>query len=311
MAGQETLLNTDELGRTQPVTLADPNIKRRSLWLDAIRRFRRNRLAMVGLLVVLFLLFLAIFADLISPYPYDRAFLNIRHPVAPFANPDHLLGTDRVGRDYLSRLIYGARTSMFIGLLVPIITFSIGIPLGALAGYRGGRTDFIIQRIVEIGTAIPGLLFALMLLSIAGNGLGNVILVLSFTGWIGAARLARAQFLTLREREYVTAARALGATEREIIVRHIFPNAFSPLLIAFTFAVPGVIFAEAGLSFLGLGIVSPTASWGQMVNGNTGSNIQVFPHLALLPTLLVAMTMLGFSFAGDGLQEALDVTRSD
>jgi len=200
---------------------------------------------------------------------------------------------------------------MFIGLLVPLITFSIGIPLGALAGFRGGRTDFIIQRVIEIGTAIPGLLFALMLLSIAGNGIGNVILVLSFTGWIGSARLARAQFLSLREREFVTAARALGASERQILIQHILPNAFSPLLIAFTFAVPGIIFAEAGLSFLGLGITAPTASWGQMVNGNTGSSIRVFPHLALLPTVMVALTMLGFSFAGDGLQEALDVTRSD
>lgn len=311
MAGQKTALQTDEFGNISPVSLADARITRRSLWLDAVRRFRRNKLAMIGLMIVLFLLFLAIFADVISPYPYDQTFLTLRHPVKPFENPDHILGTDRVGRDYLSRLIYGARTSMFIGLIVPFITFSIGVPMGALAGFRGGKTDFVVQRIIEIGTGIPGLLFALMLLSITGNGIQNVILVLSFTGWIGSARLARAQFLSLREREYVAAARALGATDREIIIRHILPNAFSPLLIAFTFNVPGVIFAEAGLSFLGLGIVAPTASWGQMVGGNPGSTIRVYWHLSLLPTLLVALTMLGFSFAGDGLQEALDITRSE
>lgn len=311
MAGQKTLIQAEDFSPVKPVALSESKIARRSLWLDAARRFRRNRLAMIGLVIVLFLLFLAVFADVIAPYAFDKSFLTLRHPIRPFDNPDHILGTDRVGRDYLSRLIYGARTSMFIGLLVPFITFSIGIPLGALAGFRGGRTDFIIQRVIEIGTAIPGLLFALMLLSIAGNGIENVILVLSFTGWIGSARLTRAQFLSIREREYVTAARALGATDWEIIVRHILPNAFSPLLIAFTFAVPGVIFAEAGLSFLGLGIVAPTASWGQMVSDIPGSTIQVYPHLALFPTILVALTMLGFSFAGDGLQEAMDITRSE
>lgn len=308
MAGQT--LQADDLSSAKPIALSDAIIVRRSLWMDAVRRFRRNRLAMFGLFIVLFLLFLAVFAEVLAPYRYDQTFLTIRHPVLPFENPDHPLGTDRVGRDYLSRLIYGARTSMFVGLIVPIITFAIGVPLGALAGYKGGWTDFVVQRVVEIGTAIPGLLFALMLLSIAGNGIQNVILVLSFTGWIGSARLTRAQFLAIREREYVTAARALGATDREIILRHILPNAFSPLLIAFTFAVPGVIFAEAGLSFLGLGIVAPTASWGQMVGGNPGSTIRVFWHLSLFPTILVALTMLGFSFAGDGLQEALDITRS-
>jgi oligopeptide transport system permease protein len=210
----------------------------------------------------------------------------------------------------LTRLIYGARTSLFVGLSVPTITFSVGILLGTLAGYRGGMFDFVIQRMIEVATALPPLIFALILLSIAGPGIGNVILVLSITGWIESARLTRAQFLATREREYVTAARALGATDRQIIFSHILPNAFSPLLIAFTFAVPLVIFAEAGLSFLGLGIAEPTASWGKMVGSSIGSTIRVYYHLPLFPTFLVALTMLSFSFVGDGLQEALDVTRS-
>lgn len=310
MANSGTTLDTEKnYTGSRPVSLAEARIARRSLWMDAVRRFRRNRLAMFGLFIIGALLFVAVFADLIAPYPYDKADFSVVR-LLPFQNPAHPLGADSIGRDYLTRLIYGARTSLFVGLSVPTITFSVGVTLGMLAGYRGGLFDFFVQRAVEIATALPPLIFALILLSIAGPGIGNVILVLSLTGWIESARLTRAQFLATREKEFVNAARALGATDRDIILNHILPNAFSPLLIAFTFAVPLVIFAEAGLSFLGLGIAEPTASWGKMVGGSIGSTIQVYYHLPLFPTILVALTMLGFSFVGDGLQEALDVTRS-
>lgn len=309
MANQQNALETDTYPGSRPISLADDRIARRSLLMDAVRRFRRNRLAMVGLVLISSLVFVAVFADVIAPYPYDKADFSIVR-LMPFQDPAHPLGADSVGRDYLTRLIYGARTSLFVGLSVPAITFSIGIVLGTLAGYRGGLFDFFILRLIEIATALPPLIFALILLSIAGQGIGNVILVLSLTGWIEAARLTRAQLLSTREREFITAARALGATDRQIVFGHILPNAFSPLLIAFTFAVPGVIFAEAGLSFLGLGIAEPTASWGKMVGSSIGSTIRVYYHLPLFPTILVALTMLGFSFVGDGLQEALDVTRS-
>ena len=288
---------------SQPISrptasLQTETIVQRSLWMDAVRRFRRNKLAMFGLVIIVLLIFMAIFADVIAPYDYDRVFFTIRHPVKAFTNPDHPLGTDSAGRDYLSRLIFGARTSMFIGLLSPLIAFSIGIPLGAVAGYKGGKWDFVISRLIEIGTGLPGLIFALLLLTVLGTGVLNVILVLSITSWIGPARIARGQFIATRDREYVTAAKALGATEREILTRHIFANAFSPLLIAFSFSVPGFIFAEAGLSFLGLGITEPTASWGKMVGGGVGTTVTVFWHLALLPTLMIALTMLGFLIRG-------------
>jgi ABC-type dipeptide/oligopeptide/nickel transport system permease subunit len=302
-------LETETFAKNSPVSLGEQHIVRRSLLMDAIRRFRRNRLAMIGLVMILLLIFTAVFADVIAPYAYDKADFTIVR-LLPFQNPAHPLGADAVGRDYLTRLIYGARTSLFVGLAVPSITFSVGILLGTLAGYRGGMFDFVIQRMIEVATALPPLIFALILLSIAGQGIGNVILVLSLTGWIESARLTRAQFLSTREREYITAARALGATDRESVFSHILPNSFSPLLIAFTFAVPLVIFAEAGLSFLGLGIAEPTASWGKMIGGSLGSTIRVYYHLPLFPTILVAITMLSFSFVGDGLQEALDVTRS-
>ena len=291
--------------------LPDAQQARRSLWGDALRRFRRNRLGMLGLIIVCFLVFLAVFADLLAWYDYKKVFFTIRHPVLPFVNPEHPLGTDAAGRDYLSRLIYGARTSLFIGLLSPCIAFTIGLPLGAVAGYKGGKWDFFISRLIEIGTGLPGLIFALLLLSVLGTGVINVIIVLSITSWIGPARITRGQFLATRDREFVLAARSLGAPELRLLWQHILPNAFSPLLIAFSFAVPGFIFAEAGLSFLGLGITEPTASWGKRVGSSVGTTVTVYWHLALLPTILIALTMLGFSFLGDGLQEALDFTRSE
>ena len=291
--------------------LLDAQQARRSLWGDALRRFRRNRLGMLGLIIVCFLVFLALFADQLAWYDYKKVFFTIRHPVLPFVDPEHPLGTDTAGRDYLSRLIYGARTSLFIGLLSPCIAFTIGLPLGAVAGYKGGKWDFFISRLIEIGTGLPGLIFALLLLSVLGTGVINVIIVLSITSWIGPARITRGQFLATRDREFVLAARSLGAQELRLLWQHILPNAFSPLLIAFSFAVPGFIFAEAGLSFLGLGITEPTASWGKIVGSSVGTTVTVYWHLALLPTILIALTMLGFSFLGDGLQEALDFTRSE
>jgi oligopeptide transport system permease protein len=246
----------------------------------------------------------------LAPHPYDQPDFAVQANELPFIDPVHPLGTDSADRDYLSRLIFGARTSMLVGLIVPLISFSIALPLGGLSGYRGGKVDFIIQRLVDVSTAIPQLLFAIFLLSVVGSGVSRVIFVLGVTAWIDPTRLTRAQFLTFREREFVTAARAIGASDLRIAATHILPNALAPLLVAFTFAVPLAIFAEAALSFLGIGITEPTASWGKMVGSGIGNSIRVYYHLALFPTLLVALTMLGFSFVGDGLQEALDPVRS-
>lgn len=302
---------TDKIN-TKPVTL-EPDIPeqlvQRSLLGDAIRRFSENRLAMFGLIVLLLLILVAILADFIAPYDFAKSHLTLKSNTLPFQDPNHILGLDGASRDYLTRLIYGARTSLMVGLIVPLVAFIIAIPLGAVAGYRGGLWDFTTLRVIEITTAIPPLLFALFLISITGSGLANVIFVLAITSWVEPTRIARAQFLKYRETEFVLAARALGASEFQIIVQHILPNSLTPLLVSFTFAVPLAIFAEAGLSFLGIGITEPTASWGKMVGGSVGSTIQVYYHLALFPTILVALTMLSFSFVGDGLQDALDPAR--
>lgn len=285
------------------VNLASPD-RHRTLWQDAARRFLNNRLAIFGLAIVLFFLFLAIFADLIAPYPYDKVYFD-RVLRMPFDLPGHPLGTDEVGRDYMSRLIYGARTSMTVGIAVQVVAVLIGVPLGGLAGYMGGRTDFMISRFIDIMTAFPGLIFSILIISVWGGGLTKVIFALSITSWIGIARLTRGQILSLREKEYVEAARCLGIGRNRIILRHLLPNALTPILVSISFGVPAAIFGEAGLSFLGIGINDPIPSWGKMV-GVSNAYVRVYWHLALFPTVAVALSMLGFSFVGDGLRDALD-----
>lgn len=278
--------------------------KHRTLWQDAQRRFLRNRLAVFGLVIVIIFILLAIFADVLAPYPYDKAdFTKVR--VLPFKDAAHILGTDEVGRDFLSRLIYGARTSMTVALIINCVALLIGIPLGGLAGYLGGKVDFAVTRLIDVMTAFPGLLFAILVVSIIRGGFWNVIFALSITSWLGIARLVRGQVLSLREKEYVEAARSIGAPQQHVLYRHIIPNTLGPLLVAISFGIPGAMFGEAGLSFLGIGINDPIPSWGKMV-GIGGTYAEVAWHLALFPTLAIALAMLGFSFVGDGLRDALD-----
>ncbi len=278
--------------------------KHRTLWQDAAKRFSRNRLAVFGLCIVALFLFMALFANFLAPFPYDKADITRPPRMLPFIDPAHPLGTDEIGRDYLSRLIFGARTSMTVGLAIQTVALLIGIPLGGLAGYWGGKFDFVVSRIIEIMTAFPGLIFAILVVTLFGGGMWNVIFALSITSWIGIARLVRGQILSLREKEYVEAARSLGATQRSILFKHMIPNTLSPLLVAVSFGIPAAIFGEAGLSFLGIGINDPIPSWGKMVG--VAGNYWTTWHLAFFPTIAIALAMLGFSFVGDGLRDALD-----
>ena len=282
----------------EPIVVRKPA----NLWRDAGIRFSRNQLAMGAAIVVLLFILMAIFADVIAPTAYDYSDLAKSRR---FPNAENLLGTDSVGRDQLSRLIYGARVSLTIGLAVQIIAVIVGVSLGSVAGFIGGWADTIIMGIIEVFTAIPQLLFALFLLSIWGGGLANLILALGLISWIEMCRLTRAQILSLREKEYIEAARAIGVTSTSIAWRHLLPNALSPLIISFTLGIPATMFAEAGLSFLGIGINDPIPSWGKMA-GQSSSFIEVYWHLGLFPTLMIALTMLSFSFVGDGLRAALD-----
>jgi oligopeptide transport system permease protein len=261
-----------------------------------------NRLALVGLVVVVAIALVALLADVLSPYPRDLAvFTETLDP----PSPEHLLGTDAVGRDFLTRVLHGARTSMLVGLFVVLFSALIGIPLGAFAAWRGGWVDFAFLRVVEIMTAIPAFIIAVILVTIFGAGLDKLILFFVLFGWIPEARLARAQFLALKPREYVLSARALGASDRRLLGRHILPNAAGPMAVSLVIAVPAAILAEAGLSVLGLGVRDPIPSWGKQIAEGAGY-VRSVPLLALVPTILIAVTTLAYTFVGDGLRDALD-----
>jgi oligopeptide transport system permease protein len=289
---------------------AEPKLKAPStLWRDAARRFSRNKLAVGALGVMALLILSAIFADVIAPYRYD---FSVLAQANQFPSWQHLAGTDGVGRDFLSRLIYGARVSLTVGISVQIMAVLIGMTLGTLAGSFGGWVDYVVMRFVEVFTAVPIWLFALFLISVwrgldafSGNGLINVIVAIGLISWIEICRLTRAQLLSLREKEYVLAAEALGANRIHIALHHMLPNALATLIVAVTLGVPMAIFTEAGLSFLGFGINDPLPSWGKMIADSLGY-VRVYWYLGLFPTLVLALTMLSFSFVGDGLRDALD-----
>ena len=281
-------------------------LTQRTLLGDAARRFSRNRLAVVGVFIVIGLLLIAIFADFLAPYPYDAIDLS---STLQYPSPAHWMGTDDVGRDVFSRIIYGSRISLGVGISVQLMALAIGVPLGLAAGMLGGKVDYLIMRIVEVMTSIPTLMLALLLISIFGGGLANVIIAIGLVAWRAACRLLRAQLLSLRERDFVLAARTIGVSTFRIAVRHLLPNAVSPLIVAVTIGIPLAIFAEAGLSFLGLGVNDPIPSWGKMV-GNALPYLRPFWYLGVFPTLAIAITMLGFTFVGDGMRDSFD-TASD
>ena len=281
--------------------------RRASLWRDAWRRLLRNKLAMCGLIGVGLLLFLAVFADVVAPYAYDtQDFLHINEdPTWQFP-----MGTDLVGRDMLSRVIYGARVSLSVALISQFVILLIAVPLGAVAGYRGGWVDQVIMRMVDVFYAIPALLLAILVMSMLGRGIENLFIALILTGWLTLTRLTRAQVLSLRDKEYVKAARVAGAGGFRIVMRHMLPNALTPIVVAVTFGIPQLIFAEAALSFIGIGVNPPMPSWGQMV-GEHQQYLRSSWWLAVYPTAAIAFTMLSFTFLGDGIRDALDPRMND
>jgi oligopeptide transport system permease protein len=288
--------------RLVEIAIGEKTTASRSATQQAARRFFRHRLAMVGLVIVIVLTIFGFGAPLLAPTSYRYADLMSANQ---FPSREYPMGTDTIGHNYLSRIMYGTRTSLIVGFAAVAVACAIGIPLGLIAGLRGGWADFTIMRIVEIMTAFPGLLFALFLMSVVGGGLGTIVLVIGVTSWLTLCRLMRAQLLSLREQEFVTAARSAGATDTRIAIRHLLPNAIPPIIVAISLAIPAAIFAEAGLSFLGLGINEPTPSLGKMV-ADSANYIRVYWHLGLFPTAAIALIMLGFSFIGDGLRDALD-----
>jgi oligopeptide transport system permease protein len=277
-------------------------VRSSSLWRDGVRRLLRNRLAMAGGIVIALLCLVAIFADVLAPLPYTKTNFG-RLNEAP--TRDYPLGTDQLGRDLLSRMIYGARVSMLVGLGAQVIVVLIGVPIGALSGFLGGRVDLLLTRFVDVMYAFPRLLFVILVMSMLGAGLTNIFIAIGLTGWVGIARQTRAQVLSLKEKEFIDGARALGAGAGRLLRRHILPNALTPIVVAVTFGIPEAIFTEAALSFIGVGINPPTPSWGQMV-GEGQQYLRSAWHLCVFPSIAIAVTMLAFTFFGDGVRDALD-----
>ncbi|MEX1158885.1 MAG: ABC transporter permease [Thermomicrobiales bacterium] len=279
-----------------------------SLWRDAWHRMVRNKLAVVGMVIVAVFVLTAIFAPLIAPYG-DR---EVVHFTLKESKPSwHFpMGIDQNGRDVFSRLVYGARVSLLVGVVAQLIVLAIGVPIGAIAGFYSGRVDNALMRTVDVFYAIPQLLLVLLLVNMLGPGMKNIFIAIGVTGWVTMARLVRGVMLSNREQEYVKAARVAGAGSGYIIMRHMLPNSLTPIVVALTFGIPQAIFIEASLSFIGVGIRPPQPSWGQMV-GAGQAYIQSVPHLLLFPCLAIAMTMLAFTFLGDGLRDALDVRMNE
>ena len=265
-------------------------------------RFRRNKLALGGGILVLLLFVIAFLAPLISPY--DPGDINVKNILlAP--NKTHLLGTDELGRDVLSRMIWASRVSLKVGFIAMGIAFFIAIILGSLAGYYGGRIDNLIMRLVDIMLCFPTFFLILAVIAVLGPSIIIIMIVIGVTSWPGITRLLRAEFLSLKERDFVAAARALGASDRRIIFKHILPNALAPVVVAAILGVAGAILTESALSFLGIGVQPPTPSWGNILTSGK-AYIDFAWWLSLFPGIAILVTVLGYALLGEGLKDALN-----
>ena len=278
------------------------SVRQRSEWASVWRRLLRNRPALVGLAIVSAVALLAIVPELVAPYsPYA---IDAAHRGNP-PSPAHPFGIDQVGRDVLSRVIFGARVAMLVGLAATGLSLVVGVLVGATAGYLGGGVDAVLMRFVDALQAFPILILLIAIAAALGPSLAHVIVILGLTTWAQYARVVRADVLSLREREFVLAARTIGVPSWRIIFRHILPNALGPIIVLASLSVAGVILLESALSFLGLGTQPPTASWGSMLaDGRT--YILTYPHIALFPGLAITASVLAFNLLGDGLRDALD-----
>lgn len=271
----------------------------------AWRRFLGNRAAVIAGITIIILTLLALFAPLVAPTRYDEQ-VYLERTLA-FPSSENWFGVDPVGRDFFSRIIYGARVSLGVGMTSALISILIGVPLGAVAGIGGGIADWIVMRLIEIFSVIPPLLVAILIGALIGGGVINVVLISSAFGWVHVSRLVRGQVMAFKKREFVSAARALGASPSYLLTRHLLPNSISPIIVGFVLAIPRAMMIEASLSFLGVGINPPIPSWGQMISDGL-EYLFFYWHLAVFPTLFLAITVLATSLFGDGLRDALDPT---
>lgn len=273
-----------------------------SFWQDVWRRLRLNHVAIAGLFALIFLAIFALLGPLISSHPYYETNLALKNQPPSKA---FWFGTDDLGRDMFARTACGARISLFVGISAALIDLLVGVVWGGVAALAGGRVDNILMRVADILYAIPYLLIVIMLMVVMGSGLIPIIIALTITGWIGMARIVRGQLIQLKEQEYILAATALGASNRRILFKHLVPNAMGPIIVTVTITIPIAIFTEAFLSFLGLGVQAPIASWGTMASDGLPA-MRYYPWRLFFPAFFISVTMLGFNLVGDGLRDALD-----
>jgi ABC-type dipeptide/oligopeptide/nickel transport system permease subunit len=285
------------------VLLPKEQVKYAGFWVGAWRRFRRNVLAMYGLVFVVFIVIVGVFAPLLAPYPYNKN--NLDHSLEP-PSPAYPLGTDELGRDMLSRIMFAARPMLLVGILTQVAAVLIGVPMGIIAGYAGGVFDWIVTRLIDFFSALPWYLVVLYLVMLLRPSLENLILAMAITSWVGPCRVVRGLTLSVREQDYVEAARALGIPTGRILANHILPQAAPLLLWSFAVGIPTSVFAEAGLSFLGMGVRPPEPSWGRML-GEAGQWWIYRPHMFVFPGLMIVLSVLAFQGLADGLRSAIDV----
>lgn len=285
------------------MTVAEESVRpHHTLWGDAWIRLRRNKLAITGGVIIIIIALMTIIYPFFSRYDFASQDLNA---ILQGPSAEHWMGTDELGRDVFTRLVYGAQTSLAVGIFTQIIVLAIGLPIGAFAGATGGMTDNIIMRFVDVVYAFPDLLLIILLRAILGGSIYMIFFAIGLVSWVNIARLVRGQILSLKQRDFVTAARVFGGSSGYMTTRHLLPNSLGPVIVAVTFNIPRAIFAEAALAYIGIGVKPPTPSWGAMIRD--GNNV-IFaaPHLVLFPAIAIGILMLSFTFLGDGLRDALD-----
>ncbi len=272
------------------------------LWRDALNRLLKNKMAVFGGIVVVFFVLVAVFADLIAPYPYDEQNLPAQNQPPSFTHP---FGTDSLGRDLFSRVIYGSRVSLSIGFVTVLVALAIGVTYGAVAGFLGGRVDGAMMRFVDILYGLPYIFFVILLMVMFGRKIYMLFIGIGAVSWMTLARITRGQILTLKNNEYIEAARSIGASTARIIFKHLLPNALGPIIVYITLTIPMIMLEEAFLSFIGLGVQAPMTSWGLLASeGKT--TITTYPWLILFPGLTMALVLFSMNFLGEGLRDALD-----
>ncbi|WP_321823547.1 ABC transporter permease [Pyramidobacter piscolens] len=271
-------------------------------WQDAWQRLKRDKLAMFGLFLIVCIFLMAIFGPLLSPYAYDEQDFLISNE---FPSRAHPFGTDMFGRDMFVRVMYGARISLAVGLMASLINLTIGVIYGSISGFVGGRTDDVMMRIVDTIRSVPTMIYVILLMVVVGPGLKSIFITLGINYWTNMARIVRAEIMRVKNEEFVLAARVIGASPARMLLRHLIPNAMGPILVTLTFCIPQAIFAEAFLSFVGLGVSAPMASWG-VLSSDAMNALMVYPYQLFFPAMAISLTILAFNFFGDGLRDALD-----